>query len=93
MLTTNQEGQEGVIQLGKDTDPQVQEDPHTVNALINYLYKFDYDSDYENNPFEVAGIVLDARMFLIANKVCYTLKSKWTAADTCSFYCSTSSSL
>lgn len=74
-LTLKQEGQEGVIKLDEDADPQVQDDPQTVDALIHYLYTFDYGSDCPNGQDDVAGIVLDVRMYLIASKVKYS--SDW----------------
>lgn len=68
-LTSSQEGQEGIISLDTDDDPRIQDDPQTVDTLVHYMYSFAYDSDYENEQQDVAGIVLDVRMYIIADKV------------------------
>ena len=59
-----QEDKESKINL-PDDDPQV------VGAMMHYLYNFDY-SDYGIAQSDVDAIVLDVRMFAIADK--YSIK-------------------
>lgn len=58
MLT--QEGHEGKVELEGD-------EPQTVDAFIHYLYNFDY-GDFGNSQGDVPALVLDVRMFIIADK-------------------------
>ncbi|KAI5356832.1 putative BTB/POZ domain-containing protein [Septoria linicola] len=80
------EGEDGVYSM-KEQDPQV------VEALIRYLYTFEYGDD-GNGQGDVAGIVFDVRVFIVADKyfvkpLCQLAakkfeercKSEWASAD------------
>ncbi|CAK4000001.1 Hypothetical predicted protein [Lecanosticta acicola] len=67
-ITKCKEGEDNVFELKPDEkDPIAGDDPQTVDAMIHYFYNFDY-GDYGNGQQDVPGIVLDIRVFLIADK-------------------------
>ncbi|KAK4544760.1 hypothetical protein LTR36_004009 [Oleoguttula mirabilis] len=59
------EAEEKKIKLDDD-------DPEVVNAMLHYLYNFDYGGDYDNSPDRIAPIMLDIRVFAIADKYLIT---------------------
>ncbi|KAK4544759.1 hypothetical protein LTR36_004008 [Oleoguttula mirabilis] len=67
------EAKERAIELPDD-------EPRTVEAMLSYLYKRDYDAQSGGSGEEdIASIVLDARVFIIADKY-FILKLKDLAA-------------
>ncbi|KXT07780.1 hypothetical protein AC579_4303 [Pseudocercospora musae] len=48
------------------------DDPQVIEAMLYYLYNFDY-GDFSNSPEHVSAIVMDVKMFIIADK--YNIKT------------------
>ncbi|KAF7189558.1 hypothetical protein HII31_09198 [Pseudocercospora fuligena] len=51
---------------------KLDDDPQVIEAMLYYMYKLDY-GDFSNSPEHVSAIVMDVKMFTIADK--YNIKT------------------
>lgn len=55
------------MQKKEKNEIKLDDDPQAIEAMLSYMYKLDY-GDYSNSQEHVAAIVLDAKVFVVADK-------------------------